>query len=162
MKFRIFLASLLVAVAVCLPASVFADSGPSFSGGGSTPVPGLGLVTFGLTAVTHQDGTVAGEFLVRVAGTADTIKADVQCLDVQGNIATIGGFVSRGTLNGSDLTGLCYAAAGQDNGEGQNSPPDLVSFVAFAPCSVFPPETACSSLILPVVLEVDGNLHLRP
>ncbi len=164
MKSRISLLALVVLGAVWLPASAYADSGPSAHGGGATFIPGLDRTVFGFTAVTHRDGTVTGQFEVRSTLTGERAHSDVQCLDIQGgDTATLGGVVSHGELGGVDLAGLCYVATVQDNGEGAASPPDFVSFVVFLPCGVLPAETACTFGPQPVVLEViTGNVQVRP
>ncbi|MCP3957398.1 MAG: hypothetical protein GY719_06060 [bacterium] len=164
MKSRFSVLALVVLGAVWLPASTYAGSGPSAHGGGSTFIPGLDRTVFGFTAVTHRDGTVTGQFEVRSTLTGEGAHADVQCLDVQGgDTATFSGVVSHGELGGVDLTGLCYVATGQDNGEGAASPPDFVSFVLFAPCGFLPAETACTVAPQPAVLEViTGNVQVRP
>ena len=46
---------------------------------------------------------------------------------------TVNGVITKGSLFGTDFTGLCYVATGQDNGESADSPSDLTSFLFFGP-----------------------------
>ena len=106
---------------------------------------------------------MTGQLVLRVLTTDSFIKADVQCLDIQGgDTATLSGVVDRGFLFGQDPTGLCYVASAKDNGEGAASAPDLVSFAAFGPCSIVVPHVACSELPQPTVLQVSGNVQVKP
>ena len=156
---------------VCL-ASLFAvatiaqaqtASGPSAHGGGWVIGPS-GPNYLGFTANTHSDGSVSGAFNIRIPSVNSFLKMDIQCLDVQGgDTVTFSGQIIRGSLLGSDLTGLCYLATGQDNGEGANSPPDLVSNLVVAPCGFVVPESACVDFgPQPVILVVTGNLQVNP
>lgn len=162
MKSLIFVLSLLAA-AVCLPASADADPGPSMSLGGNIVWPGLGILAFGGSAVEHPDGTVSGSIVLSNTGTDIAIQVDVKCLYVEGNKATFGGTVRKGVWLGQDLTGYCMVSAAVDNGEGPDSPPDLIAGQYYDSCGNLPAETACTTVVMhPPIPVHTGNVQVRP
>jgi hypothetical protein len=134
-------------------------SGPvrSQSSNGGGTIPSLDNV-FGYNVVKHPDGSVTGQLEVRVLHTDVFVKGEYKCIDVVGgNFATASGVITQG-----DLAGLCFVASAQDNGEGANAPPDLISFLFFGPCSIIVPESACYELPQPAVVPIRGNLQVKP
>lgn len=100
------------------------------------------LRTFAFSAIKRADGTVTGNIVViaRAAGIVSHLK--VTCLNVVGNTATMSGTIRKDTR--AEYEGLAFRVTVQDNGEGENDPPDQVSLVR-APAAGFPqpPETQC-------------------
>jgi len=79
---------------------------------------------FSLVAIQHGDGSVTGEWTDQFGQGQGGIHVKINCLFVQGNEAWVSGFVSSGTFNGVDLTGLPCITRVQDNGKTG----DLISF----------------------------------
>ncbi len=116
--------------------------------GGADICEALGLPTgcdanFSLVANEHADGTVTGQWQDTFAGSGEGIHVAVDCLNVVGTGAVIGGVITHGTLGGNDVSGLRAASAVVDNGTSANDPADQVSFTfvpfAQAGCTNFVP-----------------------
>ena len=100
---------------------------------------GSGTIAFGpnrehisFSAVQRADRTAAsGNAEVQDISAGVTVHIEVDCLNVIGNFATISGIVTRS----SDPTRVPEGFEGifqvVDNGEGNNSPPDLMSQANF-------------------------------
>ena len=97
---------------------------------------GSGHIVFGsssehtsFNAQRHSDGSATGQAEVVDHTASGTVRfhLDVDCLNVVGNTATISGIVT----SSSDPTIVGFEGIFQvvDNGEGANSPPDLMSLV---------------------------------
>jgi len=104
------------------------NSGPSANGHGNTTVNGE-LRTFSFNAIQKKDGTVTGNMTLHNRGLDSFIKVDVNCLLVVGNIATMSGVVTHSDDPRGSFEGLNAIFRVVDNGEGENSPPDLISGV---------------------------------
>lgn len=93
----------------------------------------LGLPTgcdanFSLVAKQWADGSVKGQWQDTWAGGQQGVHVAVDCLNVVGNGAVIGGVVTHGWSGDQDLTGLSALTALVDQGTSANDPPDLLSF----------------------------------
>ncbi len=101
--------------------------------GGADICEALGLPTgcdanFSLVAKEHADGTVNGIWQDTFAGGGEGIHVAVDCLNVVGNGAVIGGVITHGTQGGVDVSGQRAQSAVVDNGTSANDPADQVSF----------------------------------
>ena len=96
--------------------------------GGADICEALGLPTgcdanFSLVANEHADGSVSGEWQDTFAGGGNGIHVKIDCINVVGNGAVIGGVITKG-----DFVGLRVLAAVMDNGTSANDPADQISF----------------------------------
>jgi hypothetical protein len=81
---------------------------------------------FSLVAIQYGDGSVKGQWTDQFGQGQGGIHVAINCLFVQGNQAWVSGFVTSGTFNGADLSGLPVITRVQDNGGGNT--PDAISF----------------------------------
>jgi len=72
---------------------------------------------FSLVAIQHGDGTVTGQWTDQFGQGQGGIHVQINCLSVNGNEAWVSGFVTSGTFNGADLSGLPVITRVQDNGK---------------------------------------------
>lgn len=129
MRWSFFVAIAAATLLVSAFSSARAD-GPMASGHGNLTVSGE-LRTFSFNAVKHADGSVTGESELKSRASGTVIHAALNCLTVVGNQAYIGGVVTNS--NNSSLVGKPCVFTVIDNGEGDNAPPDELSFfVTFA------------------------------
>lgn len=115
--------------------------------GGADICEALGLPTgcdanFSLTANMKADGSVKGQWQDTFAGGGEGIHVSIDCLNVVGNGAVVGGVVTNGTIGGVDATGQRALTAVVDNGTSKNDPADQLS-VSFTgidiPCTDLEP-----------------------
>jgi len=111
---------------------------------------------FSLVAIQHGDGSVTGQWTDQFGQGQGGIHVRINCLFVQGNQAWVSGFITQGTFNGADLSGLPVITRVQDNGKSANDPPDAISFSFIgvaAACTTAPP--------LPLVPMTAGQVTVR-
>jgi len=105
-------------------------TGKRVTGGGQYTSDFFGVGTVAVHAVRHQDGTVTGQVEAHYPERGLRVHGEVDCLFVVGNRAYVSGVITN--VEG-DPDGLYYSEgtyfilAIQDDGEGHNSNPDLVS-----------------------------------
>ncbi len=104
--------------------------------GGADICEALGLPTgcdanFSLVAVEKADGSVRGQWQDTFAGGVEGIHVAVDCVNVVGTGAVIGGVVTHGFVGGVDVSGQDALTAVVDNGTSANDPPDQISFSFF-------------------------------
>jgi hypothetical protein len=155
---RVALLSLVVALIIAATFAVAgasaAGSGPSATGSGHFTA-GDELRTFTFSAVTHADGTVSGNAQVNNRGipgtTAGVSHIAIDCLQVVGNTAYVSGTITTSSVD--SLVGLSGVWAVQDDGEGGNAAPDLISLVNF-----YDPTPGLCLLVHPApTIQIDGG-----
>ena len=103
---------------------------PHVNGGGSTP-EGNEKSTFVFNAVQHNDGSVVGHLNYMFRASGIDIQMDLDCLDINGNRATLSGVVTHvfgdGPVPGFIFVGQRASFTVQDNGQGKGASPDLIS-----------------------------------
>ena len=168
MKLAITAAVVAVAGAPLFGAgAAVAEPGPvvaSATGAGQVHVGPGGefLRTFSVSAREYADGTDKGQAEVQNRlGPFGPIHIEIDCLKVVGNTAYMSGFVKNITdpTLGIPEGSKTYFAV-QDNGEGAESPPDLLSFVFFTGEQTGP---TCEEILdTAFVFAVeDGNIQVR-
>jgi hypothetical protein len=109
---------------------------------------------FSLVAIQYGDGSVKGQWTDQFGQGQGGIHVAINCLFVQGNQAWVSGFVTSGTFNGADLSGLPVITRVQDNGGGNT--PDAISF------SFIGNAAACTTAPnLPLVPMTAGQVNVR-
>ena len=157
---------LLAALAIAAVASASparAEGGGPVAEGGGTVAEGGEKSTVAFSAVRHPDGTVTGHLVYRYRAGDASFRLDVDCLDVAGNRAVLGGRVAAvsGDVPPFITEGLEAVVQVEDNGEGADAPPDRVSdllvlvFDRTGDCHTLAPET-------PPRLPLRGNVDVRP
>ena len=115
--------------------------------GGADICEALGLPTgcdanFSLVANAFADGSVSGQWQDTFAGGKEGIHVAIDCINIVGNGAVIGGVITNGTLGGVNVSGQRALTAVVDNGTSANDPPDQLSF-SFFPTGGF----SCTTLV---------------
>ena len=138
-----------LAALVFVAAGTIASANPvvnQVSMGGADICEALGLPTgcdanFSVTAQKHADGSVSGQWTDIFAGGMQGIHVAIDCLNVTGTGAVIGGVITHGNAAGVDVSGQRAITAVVDNGTSANSTPDQLSF------SIFPTALNCNLLV---------------
>ena len=152
------LAVLLVAI-LAAATSVAAAGNPSATGGGTTEEAGK-KSTFVFNAIEHKDGTVNGHLVYQFRGADVFIHMDIDCLNIFGNQAVLSGTVTKVTGTGANLFPFIFVGAPatfqvEDNGEGNNAPPDQISDLFFG-------VPDCHNFTTTTYLPISGNIQVKP
>ncbi len=128
--------------------------------------------TFSFTVSSYGDGTVAGQSNVQVHAETATdpvaceaavssgavgsfVHAELDCLNIFGNIASVSGTVTQTNEEFSANLRFTTVFMVQDNGEGANAEPDRITrirpFRPDAPFQGLTPPVTCSSFSLPMI-----------
>jgi hypothetical protein len=102
---------------------------------------------FSLVAMEKADGSVTGQWQDTLAGGGEGIHVAVDCLNVVGNGAVIGGVITHGTSGGVDLTGEPALTAVVDMGKSAKDLPDQISYSYFLDFSLFPGGDNCADSV---------------
>jgi hypothetical protein len=111
--------------------------------------------TFTFSAQTDNNDVTTGVTQGFNRGLPFSWQGNINCLDVEGNIATMSGFVTYANPDpgpGGITVGTPLVFQVIDNGEGHNKQPDLISLTFFAPGG--PP--------FPCLQSVDGIFATTP
>ena len=135
MRYLTALALALTLAAVALPRSAAAGKGgnPSVTGQAKLIIGGE-LRSLSFSAVRQKDGTVTGQAELNNRAQELKMHVEVNCLHVNGNIATLSGPITESTL--PSVVGRTAVFRVVDNGQGANDPRDLSSLVKLTsvPC----------------------------
>ena len=107
--------------------SLAKGSGPSSAGQGK--IAGTDRV-FAFNATTHPNGTVSGVGTLNRTSSGTRFKFSIDCLSVDGNVATMTGTVTESNAYPTSVGSPCWFRV-KDNGEGANASPDEMTFWVF-------------------------------
>ena len=128
MKRKISLTLLIMVTAIFALAhsisTAAANNLPSANGHGNLTLNN-DLTTFSFHANTMKDGIVKGSITLNNRGQDVFIHADIDCLLVVGNTATMSGTITKS--NRPNLEGMTVVFRVEDNGEGNTGLPDTFS-----------------------------------
>jgi hypothetical protein len=128
----------------------------------------INLVEFGgapqrmsFSAIRHRDGRVTGQFQIFSSQEPGIrIHGIVTCLGIDGNLARLGGVITRSSPPGFESAGFWRVV---DNGEGHHAPPDLSSdLFAFTPPEIVEEFCAVGFDFPPLLPSPQGNIQVRP
>ncbi len=163
MKARFLTLASLVAVLAVLALAPVAQAQVVESATGAGHITlGSALRTFSFNAVERADGSVMGKIHFNNRANRQVLHGEVECLSVVGNTAYLSGVITKSRIPGR--VGLTFATAVQDNGEGQDAPPDMSTLVVQGVFAV-PAEEVCElqSLFAQPLLPIEsGNVQVRP
>ena len=135
-------------------------AGPSANGQAMFPVEQLGgIQNFSFHARENQDGSITGSFQVKARDEnfPGRMHGTIDCLTIDGNIATMSGVATHSTFEGwPEGTPIWFRVV--DNGEGNNSDPDQFSdiYVLFNVVS-------CDVTLTNALFEIEnGNVQVKP
>jgi len=145
----------MIAVATPAPAD-----GPTSSTGNGQLTAGGELRTFAYTAITGPDGNVKGQAQIFNRAQGNKTHSSINCLNVVGNTAVVGGIVVKSTGGAFDNWTGVFAV--QDNGEGNSDPADRLSLTF-----VYPPGSGVTCYTFPFAsfptMPIEGgNIQVRP
>ena len=100
--------------------------------GGNDACAAFGLApgcdaNFSLVANMKADGSVSGQYQDTFNGGGAGIHVDIDCMNIDGNTAVVGGVITKGT----DIIGLRALTALVDNGTNSHDVQDQISFSFF-------------------------------
>jgi hypothetical protein len=120
-------ASIAVAAAVVAPATPAANGVvASATGSGHMIRHGFNR-TFSFTARKYADGTVKGQLQLNSREFDVHIHMNIDCLRIEGNTAHMSGRITHTSNPDEAVVGELNRLVVQDNGEGKNAPPDMIS-----------------------------------
>jgi hypothetical protein len=126
---HLFITPVMFTLLLLISPSAMAQMAASVTGSGHYEPelnnPDEDLRTFSFSVVVDKDGSVSG--MAQVKNRKDGFKAhlDIDCVNIKGNKATIGGWVTKSTF--SERLGLPVLFILEENGEGENSLPDRIT-----------------------------------
>jgi len=127
---------------------------PSANGQGTLDL-GDNFRHFSFHANTMPDGSVQGSGVLTYTGGERKIMFDIDCLIVSGNIATMGGIITKADPNPEFVGTRCRFRV-QDNGEGSNASEDRMSGMNVG----LPPNAPCANanVLNPII---SGNIQVK-
>jgi hypothetical protein len=122
------MASIAAMVAIVVPATPAAPNGVVASATGSGHMIRSGFNrTFAFSAVKRADGTVTGQLQLNSRSLDVVVHIRIDCLRIEGNKAHMSGIVTRSSNPAEGVVGELNRLVVEDNGEGANAPPDMIS-----------------------------------
>ena len=111
----------------------------------------------------ERDGVTIGTYIDRFAAentgaNGDGFQADVDCLSVVGNTAWVSGVITRGSINGTDLTGFYVMTKVQDNGTSSKDPVDKISYSYISSVTAY---SCLTHYNLPLLDHPQGHVTVR-
>jgi hypothetical protein len=167
---RIARPRLLVLVAALPLAVLFAQPAPadpnpvvaSATGSGHMVRPDGTFRSFSFAAVKRADGRVSGQVQLNSRSFDVIVHIAVDCLRVDGNTAYMSGRITRVDNPAEGEVGELNRWAVQDNGEGDEAPPDRVSSIPANPANADPKTCADDNSDRPLSRVVQrGNVQVR-
>jgi len=131
---------------------------PRATGGGTTEEVGE-KSTFVFNAIKKNDGTVNGHLVYQFRGDNSSFKMKLDCLTIVGNNAIMSGVITQ--IEGDNLPPSFFVGQRaefqvEDNGEGGDDPPDLISDL------IIFPGANCGLRAPTPYLPIDGNIQVQP
>jgi hypothetical protein len=133
------------------------------SGGGSVvreDIEGSPRETYGFAAQISVDGSVKGQAEIHFPSSGLNMHIDIQCLVVEGNEAWLSGPVTRSDRPDVD-PGTVFVWRVQDNGQGQDAPPDRVSNFFYRPWDNYPPDRCQRQTDFPTFPWDNGSVRIH-
>jgi hypothetical protein len=162
---------LLILLLAALPlAALFAQPAPgasnpviaSATGSGHMVRPDGSFRSFSFAATKSADGTVTGEVQLNSRGFDVFVHINVDCLRVDGNTAYMSGRITFVSNPEEGFVGELNRWAVQDNGEGPDAPPDLVSSIPENPGNADPKTCEDDNSDRPITRVVQrGDVQVR-
>ncbi len=132
------------------------DAGPSVSGHGNYTEADGELRTFSVHART-QRGVTKGSFVVNNRSNGHFLKGTINCLNIEGNRATMSGVITSSSVEDLVPVGTLTRFGVVDNGEGEGDAADRMSrFNNFTSATCATPVTVHSLAV------EGGNIQVRP
>lgn len=136
-----------------------APAGNLRASGGGTTEEGGEKSTFVFNAIQKKDGTVNGHLVYHFRVGNISIKMNLDCLTVVGNNAIMSGVVTQ--VNGDNVSPFIFVGQRaefqvEDNGEGGDDQPDLISDL------ILGPNAGCDLNAPTPYLPIDGNIQVQP
>lgn len=131
------------------------------SGAGHFPTgPDGDLRTFAFVANKDSSGVTVGELQLNNRALDSKTHAQIDCLVVDGNVATMSGFVERNTAAAPFPEGTPILVQVVDHGEGAGAPTDQISLMFLFPGG---PGFPCTTpnLVLPLNEIEQGNIQVH-
>jgi hypothetical protein len=124
------------------------------------PFGTLVIDKYEFAAIRKPDGRVLGEFNLhgRNAGNRFKVRGDVECLNVSGNRARVGGVVRHSDFPEGIPVGTQLTWSVTDNGEGRNDSPDTASQLLGNDAAAY----CAAGLPYPEFPSERGNIQVRP
>ena len=156
-------ASVVGATAIVVPATPAAPNGVVAAATGSGHMIRSGFNrTFAFFAVKRADGTVTGQLQLNSRSLDVVVHIRIDCLRIEGNRAHMSGIVTRSDNPAEGVVGELNRLVVEDNGEGKDAPPDMISGI---PANNTPPlDTATCETNpnrLPDRVVERGNIQVR-
>jgi hypothetical protein len=151
-------ATTLLLTALMFTTSAAPAGSPRATGGGTTEEDGE-KSTFVFNAIQNKNGTVNGHLVYTTRYDNIRTKMDIDCLNIVGNNAIMSGVITE--VKGDNIPAFIFVGQRaefqvEDNGEGGDDAPDLISNLNLGP-------NASCNLIAPTpYLPIDGNIQVQP
>ena len=159
--------ALVLTLAVLGLAAFLAQSAPAESNALVASATGSGHMvrngfnrTFSFSAQKFADGTSKGQLELNSREFDVVVHIAIDCLKVVGNTAHMSGLITYTSNTDEGVVGELNRLVVQDNGEGSNSPPDMVSGIPANPGNTNP-ETCETNTLVPNRVVQRGNVQVR-